>query len=250
MAERSEEYLKRIADILCREFNKLNSGHYNFKRISNKNEPEFDFIIGNSNLNMGVQLKTLENTSGYYRERKKIQQIISKLRQRIKIANLTNIFLSLKFKQIPKNNDEINELLKNIMVFLIEHFRFHQSKYLPRFTPQDVVLLNGMFKYLSELWFDWISQDEPYITFGHENWSFGGPIDLMVDEILTSIQFKDSHYGKITGILLFESDPIPIGEIEIDELRKRCKDYNFNFSEVWVINLANEGFCDKIYPWP
>jgi hypothetical protein len=247
MAEPSPEHIKQLSDLFCKTYNKLNGTEFVFDGIESE-QNEADFYIRDKSNKISIQHSRIPSMENFFKSSAQTAIVNDKLLEMGDRLNL-KCSVSMVFEHVPKTEEEINRFVRHILIFLSTHTKLEGS--LLRFRKHDdLKLLSGIFDYLSEFKIISTGDNTFSIYIGNKDWSLERKIDDSVDYFLQEIMLKDqSYYPSNNLIILFEIDPLPIISITLEELRKKCSGIKFNCREIWQILLANDGFCDKIYPY-
>jgi len=248
MAEPSLEYLKLICDIFVSKYNAIHNTNFQF--LGRETHPcDIDFYIGDDNNKIGIQFSRIQSTPNWFKSSSDAVKLVEKIRE---VGNRSNLkcMLHVVFSAIPSKEPERERFVSSLIRFLDSHLK--NTTFKMKFKKEwDLGIFNNVFSVLSEFEIRSLKSDNFFLTWGHIDWECGRTIDEEVNYLLDLIIKKNDNYSPESKniTLLFETDPIPVDDIELNELRTKCRSKEFNFSEVWLINSANNGYCDIIYPF-
>jgi hypothetical protein len=247
VAEPSLEYQKRISGLFCEKYNELNKTNFTFDGIEKK-PCDVDFYIKDGDNRIPIQYSKIESIQHFYKSSAQTYNATQRLEQMAKSYGF-KCSISIVFKNVPLNKDDINRFVRCCVIFLRYHLK--EEKFKLRFIgSNDLDPLKGIFEYLSEFEILSTGGSNFRLFIGNEKWGYSRTVDEEVAYYLERISEKDAKYSRDNDIiLLFDMDPMPVTDISLDELRKSCNLIKFNCKEIWQINLGNQGFCDKIYPF-
>ena len=245
MAEPNPDYVKGIMNLFCRRYNEVNGTNYYFDGFE-EFQREMDFYISDGNRRKPIQYTKVESIPGYLKSKAQTYKVIQRIREKGELFSL-KCTISITFRAIPVNKDDIDNLAESFVFFIKDHLSDRMKIYAPKMN--DPMYSAEIYKYVSEFEITPIKSSTMSFIISNERWETIRTIDEDVEYIFGVIKLKDCKYEfENSLILLLDMDYMPLEDISLNELRRRCSQEKFHCKEIWQINIGNDGYCDKIYP--
>jgi hypothetical protein len=247
MAEPSLEEYKILAKKFCEKYNQLNKTNFVFDGREKK-QCDVDFYIRDGAIRLPVQYSQIQYTTNFFKSSAQAEEVANRIEL---LANRCGLkcLVNISFHTVPCKEDDINKFVVSFVLFLQGHII--KSKFKRKFEKEsDLEFLEEIFKYISA--FDIVTLNNTVFGLGisNQDWGVIRTEDEKTDYYYNIIKLKDSHYEpKNNLILIFDVTPFLLSGIALDEIRKRSIISKFHCKEIWQINVGNDGFCDKIYPY-
>ena len=246
MPEPGPDHIKKLSELFCRKYNKSNGTHYTFDYIEAPYN-KVDFFISDGSNGIGIQHSRIPNAESYYHSHSQMFRVNERIKEVAKKNGFCGV-LSIQYNLIPIDNVEIKKLIDWVLTFVHSQLKAPEIESSAELNDYSV-MPEGIQKYLSEIEFQSTDKNDFSIIPVYETYLGPLAIDQEVDYYFNRIFKKDGKYATSDNLLLlFEIYPSPVTKNSLEELRRRCSQIQFNCKEIWQILLANDGFCDKIYP--
>jgi hypothetical protein len=156
----------------------------------------------------------------------------------------------LKFASVPRSMSDIRQFVRGLMRLLVLHVGTKNFDLRVR-KDTEFRFYQLLFKHLSEIWITRSGVDQVTWSLSHEKWRYEArPIDAYAEELFRKINAKDQKYTPEfrDSILLFNVSPGWPSEPVLHKLQELCAVATFNFWQIWLASLANNGYCTRIHP--